>query len=317
VTVGENVKSIGGSAFAWCSSLQGVYISNLAKWCDIYFEIRVEYHGDPWGYSEYYCYYESNPLYDAKKLYLNGELVTDLNIPDGVKKIGQLAFYNCSSLKSIAIPNSVSDIGERAFYGCQPSKVTVPGWKCGIDFSNVTNLAIAEGVADIGSSAFADCPLLEDVVIPDSVKRIQNTAFDNTPFGGKIYTETVKLVAEKLSGDSGSSSSGGNTSVQYEESRYLLSNEVADRSIANVKVSEDTAIDEFVLKDGKVFDAVLRVVNESDNDVYLTLPAGYEYETMKGAKPLSIPAKSRNILTITRVTDGVFLVARQELESVQ
>lgn len=39
--------------------------------------------------------YNSNPLYYAKKLYINGILATDITIPNGVTKIGNYTFYNC------------------------------------------------------------------------------------------------------------------------------------------------------------------------------------------------------------------------------
>ena len=111
----------------------------------------------------------------------------------------------------------------------------------------------------------------------------------------------------KLAAGSGTSSGDG----------YLLSGEVADRAIASVTVDCDCAIDEFVLKDGKVYDAAVRIVNTSAKAVKIALPAGYEYETFKGAKPLTIPAKSRNILTITRTAEKTFLVSRRELETEQ
>ena len=96
-----------------------------------------------------------------------------------------------------------------------------------------------------------------------------------------------------------------------------MSNALKDRAVASVTIDSDASIDDFVLTDGKVFDTVLRIVNTADIDVRVTLPNGYEYETVKGAKPLTIPANSKNILTITRTADNVFLVSRRELEMVQ
>ena len=69
--------------------------------------------------------------------------------------------------------------------------------------------------------------------------------------------------------------------------------------------------------DGKVYDCVVRIVNTASRTVKVTLPNGYTYETFKGTKPLTIPASSRNILTITRTADRTFLVSRRELETAQ
>ena len=73
----------------------------------------------------------------------------------------------------------------------------------------------------------------------------------------------------------------------------------------------------FVLENGKVFDCIIRIVNTAANDVTVTLPAGYVYESFKSATPLTIPASSRNILTITRTSDKTFLVTREELAVLQ
>ncbi len=84
VTIGNGVTSIGEDAFYSCDSLTGVYITDIAAWCAIDF------------YSN-----DSNPLYYAKNLYLNNQLVTELIIPDEVTKIKNYAFYYCDSLTSI------------------------------------------------------------------------------------------------------------------------------------------------------------------------------------------------------------------------
>ena len=39
----------------------------------------------------------------------------DINLPEGLKEIGDEAFYDCNSLESIYIPESVEKIGKRAF----------------------------------------------------------------------------------------------------------------------------------------------------------------------------------------------------------
>ena len=67
VVIPNSVTSIVDGAFSVCSGLKEVHISDLSAWCGISF-------GN----------YSANPLCNAHNLYLNGELVTDLVIPDGV-----------------------------------------------------------------------------------------------------------------------------------------------------------------------------------------------------------------------------------------
>ena len=101
VTIPGSVISISDSAFSNCDSFTDVYISDLTAWCNIDFESS-----------------SSNPLYYAKNLYLNGNLITELVIPDGVTEIKAYAFSGCDSLVSVTIPDSVTSISDFAFYGC-------------------------------------------------------------------------------------------------------------------------------------------------------------------------------------------------------
>ena len=94
VTIPNNTTSIRKGAFEHCSGLTSVHITDLAKWCGISF-------GDS----------TANPLYYAHNLYLNGEFVTDLTIPNSMTTIGHYAFSGCSGLTSVTIPDSVTNIG--------------------------------------------------------------------------------------------------------------------------------------------------------------------------------------------------------------
>jgi len=101
VTIPNSVKSIGLSAFKNCTGLTSVNISDLSSWYSISFEYSV-----------------SNPLVYAHHLFLNGNEVKDLIIPESVTSIGNYTFSGCSGLTSVTIPNSVMSIGTKAFYGC-------------------------------------------------------------------------------------------------------------------------------------------------------------------------------------------------------
>ena len=144
VTIPNSVTSIGSLAFYGCSGLKSVYISDLSAWC------KIEFGG-----------WSANPLYYAH-LYLNGKLVTDLTIPDGVTEIKDYAFYGNSNLTSVTIPNSVTSIGDYAFSDC----------------TGLTSVTIPNSVTAINDGVFNGCSGLTSVTIPNSITSIGDRAFD-------------------------------------------------------------------------------------------------------------------------------------------
>lgn len=105
LSVGAGLQSIGENAFLGCTGLQRVELKNLSAWCRFNFGSE-----------------EQNPLYYAKNLYMDGNLVTDLTLPSSVRSIPAYAFYGCEKIASVTIPSGVSTIGIWAFRGCTALK---------------------------------------------------------------------------------------------------------------------------------------------------------------------------------------------------
>ena len=143
VTIPNSVTSIGEYAFWDCSSLKEVHISSLSAWCNIDFA--------GYGYI----------LHNGASLYLNGEEIVDLVIPDDVTEIKFDAFFG-GNFRSVTIPNSVRSIGAHAFSGC----------------SSLTSVTIPNSVTSIGDYAFYGCSGLTSITIPNSVTSIGDRAFN-------------------------------------------------------------------------------------------------------------------------------------------
>ena len=109
VTIGSGVKNIGEDAFySSPKKLKMVNIVDIAAWCTI----------DFFGI-------ESNPLNGANYLYYEGELLTDLVIPEGVETIKKYAFVFCESITKLTIPQTVTNIESYAFFCCSWIKTVV------------------------------------------------------------------------------------------------------------------------------------------------------------------------------------------------
>lgn len=181
VTVHPGLTKMDYMAFLGCDNLEAVHIADLSAWCSISFD------GE-----------HANPLYYANRLYLNGELITDLvipddikymrdytfngfkglrsmEIPDGVTNVGKYTFAN-SSLASITIPSSITKIGDRAFKNCDDlEKVNIANlsaWlKINFGDSNNENNPLA------GAKLYLNGELVTDLVIPDNISSINDYAF--------------------------------------------------------------------------------------------------------------------------------------------
>ena len=87
----------------------------------------------------------------------------EYSIIEGVKVIGDRAFWDCYSITNINISNSVKSIGDYAFTGC----------------IHLASVNISNSVTKIGNYAFGYCNALTYINIPNSVNSIGRGVFIN------------------------------------------------------------------------------------------------------------------------------------------
>ena len=177
--IGKSVQKIEKNAFENCNKLSSIYIDDLAAWCNI----------------EFVVYGNLNPLRISHNLFLKGELIVDLEIPNTVTSINDRAFYNCTSIVSVKIPHSVQSIGISAFADCSslksvsiPSTVTYLGGGCFSGCSSLESISIPSSVTNLEAWCFSGCSSLESISIPSSV-----TNLDNWCFSGCTSLKTISI----------------------------------------------------------------------------------------------------------------------------
>jgi hypothetical protein len=162
VSIPSSITKIGDDAFYGCEKLDRVDITDLVAWCNI----------------------SGSAFSNGYSLFLNGNKITNLEIPESITEVRAFAFYNCSGLTTVSIPSSVTTIGDNAFGSCSgltsvsiPNSVTEIGDRAFYECSCLTSVSIPNSVTRIGEAVFYKCEGLTSVSIPNSVTEIGASAF--------------------------------------------------------------------------------------------------------------------------------------------
>lgn len=152
IVIPDGVSVIGERAFSNCENLVSVTIPNsVTKFQTVSME---------------------SAFYKASKLTTAGPLDGDYNIKIGwTNSIPSSAFAYNNYLKSIVIPDGIEKIGGLAFYKC----------------TKLEDVSIAESVTDIEGNAFSECESIVDIHIPENVSKIGSEAFENCNNLENIY----------------------------------------------------------------------------------------------------------------------------------
>ena len=161
VKFGRCITSIGALAFTEAENITKVVAPSLESWLNITFEDAA-----------------SNPISITRSLFINNEKLTVLNIPEGVSKINNFAFYHCDNLKRINMSNSVSSIGKGCFSNC----------------ISLTDVQFSTNIEEIGESAFSSCGSLTEINIPNKCLRFGNYAFSATGINKITIPNNIKSI---------------------------------------------------------------------------------------------------------------------------
>ena len=201
--------------------------------------------------------------------------LTRISVPPLVEIICKSCFENCTSLQHVSFEGQhVVELGDKAFFGCSvnvlfiPSSVVTIGNNCfgcadadfgriafplrSIDFENGSLLTT------FGCGAFYNT-ILEEIVVPDGVRLIQDRAFENctslkravirrtsslTVFGEKSFSRTsIEVIAIPLTCEVIGISA-------FEECKLLRSVEcLSDSNLSEIRscAFRETRIEEFLI----------------------------------------------------------------------
>jgi len=245
VTISDGAQVIGERAFRNCTSLKNINfpnsltrINNAAfNGCkslkSIRFGNQMEYLG------------EQGERYGV---FGNCVSLTNVELGDHIKGIGEKAFSGCSALKRISIPNSVETIGELTFSNCSALEQVhlsdnLNELKTGTFYGCVSlrNINIPKKSESIKPSLFSGCSSLTDVYIPTNITAIEEYAFqDCTGLTRIVIPEKVTEI--KYNAFSGCSRLADLTLPDSLE--YIGNNAFSDTALTSVSVPPKTNLGE-------------------------------------------------------------------------
>lgn len=302
VVVPENVVSIGVDAFLGCTNIEEISLPSSLR-------------------------------HIGRRAFVGLRYIKNINIPEGVETIGDTAFSNCVNLENISFPSTLKDLGSNLF---QSDKLITSAYK-GIEYlgnsnnqhllaykvnaknaapeevelhpdtkiiggslfeseKSLTKVTLNEGLEVICASAFRSCPF-ESIVIPSSVKRIDQYAFASCAnmttctisgnsletIGNEAFSGTIKLASINI--PSSVKEVGSYAFTEYDNPGALTYNE---KDGGNYLGNTENPYHVFVgLKDSKATSLTL--------DEHTVVMAGQCLRDAKGISSFTIPASVETI----------------------
>jgi hypothetical protein len=174
VSLPETVVNIGDYAFMECIHLSEINlpknIENIGHWCFDNTDYLLDMESDEYG-----CKYVGDIL-----LGYTGKGAKRIKIRDGTRLIAAGAFEDGEFIEGVYIPNSVEIIGEYVFYNCYRLKE--------VYFQEGSRLSELKPVT------FGQCISLEEIELPEGLKKIQDHVFINCAFKTITMPENVEYV---------------------------------------------------------------------------------------------------------------------------
>ena len=130
----------------------------------------------------------------GEKAFFENTTIVSVAIPAEVTEIGDYAFNGCTALKTVTLNEGLKHIGHYAFGRDQmlsgiaiPATVTSIGVSAFYGCQSLSSMAFPEGLKTIAGNTFQLCGNLRSVVIPKSVTLIALNAFESCTQLQKVY----------------------------------------------------------------------------------------------------------------------------------
>ena len=132
-----------------------------------------------------------------------------------MKKIENHAFSNCKSLQSVYIPRNVTEIGDAVFSGCdnltsiivdEANDIYDSRDNCNAIVEKKSNKLIAgcsstiipNSITTIGKCAFFCCESISSIIVPESVRKIEDAAFVGSSIVAITFMGYINWISKSV-----------------------------------------------------------------------------------------------------------------------
>lgn len=183
----DSLQAVGNYAAMYCKNLQKVTFGKDIKIIGV---SSFESNGNNSNFTgegslEEIVFNGVPEVISMKAFYFNDKL-TEIIIPDGIKKIENWAFAKCYKAEKIVLGEGLEYIGDHAFLKCHNVKEVRISDSCKTiqvsafyQCKALEKLTLGNGIEVIEKGAFEECAALKSVVIPSEVKRMDPYVFYN------------------------------------------------------------------------------------------------------------------------------------------
>lgn len=211
LTLPDGLSELEGNPFCGCTSLKNIEVSKThsvyeVKENALFNKQRAELIAYLWGIDHpvynipagtvslaqesFYKHAELTVVYLPSSVNAIGMAafaesgLESITLPQGVVRLEDSLFSNCTHLKSVSLPGKLVSIGQSVFYGCTylrridlPSSLRTIGAGAFYLCQSLTKVTVPEGVESIGNYAFAGCYYLNTITLPKSLVSIGRDIF--------------------------------------------------------------------------------------------------------------------------------------------
>ncbi len=217
-------------------------------------------------------------VYEKTSLYIDGEILSSLTIPEGVSEIPNGAFKGLQGITSLTLPSTLKKIGWDAFSG-----------------TGITELELPDGLTTIEPRAFYNCKSLTTVRMPSSVDCVSRSSFEKCNLAkendGSLYVGNWLISADLNQGFNSLVIREGTVGIAEEAGFYITAKSITIPSSVKYigyrafNYASNLETINFNAKDAKVFggeddDWYFSVFSDSQNGRtnFITLNVGKTVE---------------------------------------